>query len=121
MKKINIKGKEYVPIHERILHFRDAFKGWTLLSENLTPDDPERAQFRAWITNDLGQVVATGHAEEKAGSSFINNMSHVENAETSAWGRALACLGIGIDTGIASFEEVGNAIKNDKTSKYPDL
>ncbi len=119
MKKIQLKKKDgtiigdYVPVHERVLYFRgeDAYKGWVLISENLTPGDPDRAQFKATVINDLGLIVGTGHAEERAGSNFINETSHVENAETSAWGRALGCIGIGIDTGIASLEEVGNAVK----------
>ena len=59
-----------------------------------------------------GNVLATGHASEKDGSSFINKTSALENAETSAVGRALGILGIGIDSSIASAEEVGNAVKN---------
>ena len=37
---------------------------------------------------------------------FINKSSYVENCETSAWGRALANFGIGVDSSIASAEEV---------------
>ena len=44
------------------------------------------------------------------GSSNINKTSYVENCETSAIGRALAMLGIGIDTSIASANEVSDAI-----------
>ena len=57
-----------------------------------------------------GRVVATGHAHEERGSSNINKTSFVENCETSAIGRALAMLGIGIDTSIASANEVEDAI-----------
>ena len=56
--------------------------------------------------------MATGLAQEKENSSFINKTSFVENCETSAWGRALGNLGIGIDTAVASAEEVKNAILN---------
>jgi hypothetical protein len=41
---------------------------------------------------------------------MINKTSYVENCETSAWGRALACIGIGIETSIASSNEVQMAI-----------
>ena len=44
------------------------------------------------------------------GSSNINKTSYIENCETSAVGRALAMLGIGIDTSIASANEVTEAI-----------
>jgi len=118
MKKIQLKNKkgeivgDYVKVNQRIMHFREneAYKGWQLVTEILTPEDSERCLIKATIINDLGIIVATGHADERLGSNYINNTSHTENAETSAWGRALACLGIGIDTDIASYEEVGNAI-----------
>ena len=64
----------------------------------------------ATVTSDLGIEIATGHAQEYRGSSFINKTSHVENCETSAWGRALENLfGTGSDS-VASFDEVANAI-----------
>ena len=53
---------------------------------------------------------ANGFAQEDKSSSYINKTSYVENCETSAWGRALANLGIGIDTSIASSNEVSMAI-----------
>ena len=63
---------------------------------------------------------ASGHAEERRGSSFINKTSYVENCETSAWGRALGNFGIGLDTSVASYDEVANAIKNQTTkAKVP--
>ena len=61
-------------------------------------------------------VVAQGHAHEEKGSSNINKTSYVENCETSAVGRALAILGIGIDTSIASANEVQDAIAKQETS-----
>ena len=41
---------------------------------------------------------------------MINKTSYVENCETSAFGRCLAALGIGIETSIASANEVQMAI-----------
>ena len=66
-------------------------------------------------------IRATGHAEEYMGSSYINKTSFIENCETSAIGRALGLLGIGIDTSIASAEEVSNAISNQKEDSRPWL
>ena len=66
---------------------------------------------KASVLSPEGKVLAVGHALEEKASSYINKTSFVENAETSAWGRALAAFGIGIDgTGIASASEVLNAI-----------
>jgi hypothetical protein len=56
--------------------------------------------------------LATGYAQEKESSSFINKTSYIENCETSAVGRALGFCGFGIDVSVASYEEVANAINN---------
>jgi len=110
MKKIEIKGKEYVMVNERIMYFRENFKDWSLTSELIGNKDGV-VIFKATIVDPEGNIKAVGHAMEKEGAGFINKTSHIENCETSAWGRALGCLGIGIDTSIASAEEVGNAVK----------
>ena len=62
-------------------------------------------------------MAATGHALEDRRSSFINKTSHIENAETSAVGRALGNLGIGIDNSVASAEEVEMAIALQNTKE----
>ena len=109
MKTTMIKGKEYVMVNERIAYFRENFKDWAMTSE-LTIDG-NKAIVKATISNSLGEIKATGYAMEVEGAGFINKTSHIENCETSAWGRCLGNLGIGIDTSIASAEEVGNAVK----------
>ena len=112
MKTINIKGKNYVMVNERLKEFREneAFKGYSLISEiiNLTEDS---CVIKATILDTEGKIIATGLAQEDRASSMINKTSFVENCETSAWGRALGNLGIGIDESIASAEEVDMAIK----------
>lgn len=49
---------------------------------------------RATISDETGRVLATGHAEEIRGQGNVDQTSALENAETSAIGRALAALGI---------------------------
>lgn len=112
-KTTNIRGKEYVEVHERIKFFRqeDQYKDWTIMSE-FTVLDSEQCVCKTTIADATGRVIATGHAHEVQGSSNINKTSYVENCETSAIGRALAVIGIGIDTSIASANEVQNAIAN---------
>jgi uncharacterized protein (DUF3820 family) len=66
--------------------------------------------FRAKVYGDT--LLATGTAYEKEDSTFINKTSYIENCETSAVGRALGMAGFGIDTSVASAEEVQNAIAN---------
>ena len=110
-KTTNIRGKQYVEVNERIKYFRqeEQYKNWTIMSE-LTALDSEQCVCKATIADASGRVIATGHAHEVQGASNINKTSYVENCETSAIGRALAMLGIGIDTSIASANEVEDAI-----------
>ena len=110
LKTVNIKGKEYVEVNERLKHFRSTLKDWRLTSDIVGLDE-KRCVIKATVWDDNGNIRATGHAYETEGSSFINKTSFIENCETSAWGRALANLGIGLDTSVASFEEVANAVK----------
>ena len=122
MKTVNIKGKEYVEVNERIKYFRSSenYKGYSLETELINLDNGT-VTMRAVIKDVSGRVIATGFAQEKESSSFINKTSFIENCETSAWGRALGNLGIGIDSSIASADEVQNAIENqENTVKPPD-
>lgn len=114
-KTVDIKGKEYVEVNERVKYFVREYVGWSIETELLSNVD-EICVFKATIKDENGRVMATGHAYEKESSSFINKTSYIENCETSAVGRALGFLGIGIDTSIASSDEVANAVKNQPSS-----
>jgi len=113
MKTINIKGKEYITVNERLKHFRTepTFKGWQI-SEQLVHIDEKEGIFKVTISDTKGVEMASAHSQEYRDSSYINKTSFVENGFTSALGRALGYLGIGIDTSIASANEVQNAVKN---------
>jgi len=110
MKVVNIKGKSYVEVNERLKYFREHFKGYSLLSEIVELTD-ERIVIKSRILSPDLIEVANGLAYELAGSSFINKTSYIENCETSAWGRALANFGIGLDNSVASADEVSQAIE----------
>jgi len=71
------------------------------------------------IRNKDGNIVSTGYAQEEKTSSFVNETSFVENCETSAVGRALGFLGIGIKDSIASADELVVAISNQKKTTKP--
>ncbi len=116
MKTVDIKGKDYVMVNERIKHFRAEYHDHSLTSRIVKLEDGI-CVIKATVRDQNRHVVATGHAYEMEGSTFINKTSYIENCETSAWGRALGNLGIGIDTSIASSEEVGNAIAQQDTGK----
>ena len=115
LKGIDVKGKNYIEVNQRIKAFRMLYPEGTIETEILFMADGV-ITMKAKVLND-GKLLATGTAQEKESSSFINKTSFVENCETSAVGRALGMLGIGIDTSIASAEEVLNAINNQDNSK----
>jgi len=110
-KTTKIKGKEYVEVNERIKFFRqeDKYSGWGIRTE-FPVLDSEHCVCLCTITDTNGFIVAQGHAHEEKGSNMINKTSFIENCETSAVGRALGIMGIGIDTSIASANEVSDAI-----------
>jgi hypothetical protein len=110
-KTTNIKGKDYVEVNQRVLFFRkeSKYEGWTIENE-LVAIDSETCIVKSTIRDTNMRVIASAHAQEDRTSSMINKTSYVENCETSAVGRALAMLGIGIETSIASSNEVAMAI-----------
>ena len=110
--KIEINGKTYQTVAYRLAEFRKQFptaSQWDIATECLHRDN-ETVVFKATIISPEGKAVASGHAEEKRDASFINRTSAMENAETSAIGRALAAAGF-IGSEFASAEEVALAIQ----------
>jgi len=110
LKGIDVKGKDYVQVNDRVMAFRELFPNGTISTE-LISNDNGVCVMRTIVT-DGERMLASGMAYEKETSSFINKTSYIENCETSAVGRALGFLGIGIAGSIASAEEIQNAIKN---------
>lgn len=120
LKTVNIKGKDYVPVNERIKAFRQEYPLYSLTSKIIELDE-KRVVMIAEIKDESEKVVATGHAYEDAGSTYINKTSYIENCETSAWGRALANMGIGVDTSMCSADELANALKNQDNTAPTDF
>lgn len=114
LKTTDIKGKEYIEVNQRIKAFRQLYpEGF--IKTTLVDDAGGRCVFRAEVgyfsdKYETEIVLGTGTAYEKESSSYINKTSYIENCETSAVGRALGMVGLGIDTSVASAEEVTNAI-----------
>lgn len=105
----NIKGKEYAEVNQRIKAFRMLFPMGSITTEIISLADGV-CVMRATVCDEDGHILGTGTAYEKENSSTINRTSYIENCETSCIGRGLAAIGIGIDTSVASAEEVQNAI-----------
>lgn len=112
IKTTDIKGKEYAEVNQRIKAFRMVYPEGSIETKVLKLDGGVcvmQAEVR-----DFETILGTGTAYELEGSTFINKTSYIENCETSAVGRALGMAGFGIDTSVASYEEVQTAIENQK-------
>lgn len=118
IKTTDIKGKEYAEVNQRVKAFRMVYPNGGITTDIISLENGV-VTMRAIVTNGEGSVLATGTAQEKETSSYINKTSFIENCETSAVGRALGFCGFGIDTSVASYEEVANAIKNQETKNEP--
>ena len=117
---VDIHGKQYATVNERIQELHEAYEASSSITTEVIPSE-NHGVVRVRATLTLIEKVEgmeshtntyTGHAEEEYGSSMINKTSALENAETSAVGRALAFAGFSTDASIASADEVANAIAN---------
>ena len=120
---IDFKGKNYVMVDQRVMAFRKLFPDG-FIRTNLVSNENGVCFMKAMVgytSEDREDVIlATGWAYEKESSSYINKTSYIENCETSAVGRALGFLGLGIEGGaICSAEELANAINNQKKNDKP--
>ena len=118
LKRTNIKGRDYIGVNQRVLAFWEMYPNGRIMTEKLA-DDGKRCDFKATIYASDGDVLTTGHAFEFQGAGLVNKTSYVENAETSAVGRALGFLGIGATESIASADEVKAAIEHQELLEEP--
>lgn len=109
IKLTDVKGKAYAEVNQRIKAFRSICPNGSIATE-IVRDGDGICIMKAVVSDENGNVLGIGHAYEREGSTYINKTSYIENCETSAVGRALGMCGIGIDTAIASAEEVQNAV-----------
>lgn len=125
---MDIKGKDYVLVNERIKAFRMLYPEGFITTEIVSNVDGVcvmRARV-GYYANGGTVVLGTGTAYEREDSTYINKTSYIENCETSAVGRALGMLALGVDTSVASAEEVQNAVNNQpkaevKETRQPEL
>ena len=106
--------KDYVDVKERIRLFYGQHPDGRLVTGEVSltnePDGVPRVMVQAFAYRDKDDGhPGVGHSWlALPGTTPYTRGSEVENAETSAWGRAIAALGIGIDKSIASANEVAN-------------
>ena len=118
---MDINGKYYVLVNERIKAFRMLYPEGFITTELVSNVDGVcimRARV-GYYEGGSTVILGTGTAYEKETSSYINKTSYIENCETSAVGRALGMLGLGIDMSVASAEGVQNAVSNQPKQEAP--
>ena len=85
-----LKGKDYLPVQQRVLWFREEHPDWTITTEFVILNE-KAALAKATIVDDKGVTIATAHKyEDLEGFAFFH-----EKAETGAIGRALALCSYG--------------------------
>ena len=103
--------EEYITVESRIEEFWQKYPHGRILTEVWALDPPETVKrmvvMKATIYLDAtSQPATTGWAKEREGTLGANLTAFLENAETSAIGRALANLGIATMKGRVSRQEM---------------
>lgn len=109
-KAIKIKGKDYIQVKDRILFLSDEYDGkYSIETEYQYFQERKMWVVKATLT--LNDKKYTGLAQELESDDYkqVNHTSALENAETSAVGRACAMAGIGVLDSIASIDEINKA------------
>lgn len=105
-------------VKDRVMVFRKNHPEWALITQIVENNESTGSVvFKVIIEDENGRIRGTGHAHEFKDdkTSMVNKTSHLENCETSAIGRALASLGIGIESSYATYDEV--LIAKDKETR----
>ena len=104
--------KDYIDVKTRVAEFYQRYPDGRLVTEQAfgttEPDDVPRVWVKAlaYRTADDPHPGTGWSWMVLPGSTPYTRGSEIENAETSAWGRAIGALGIGIAGSIASRDEV---------------
>ena len=121
MKTINIKGKDYFQVAERVKKFRADYPNFDMSCE-MIHFDGKQVVIKFSVTSGCKErgdyrIHAEDLAHEVLASRGVNQTSFVENCSTSAIGRCLANFGIGIDKGYASADEMRGAFEGEAQAK----
>lgn len=117
---ISIRGNEYVLVKDRVNAFNEAHPNGSINTKIVKFDDTN-VVVRAVVTPDVTKPERkfTDYAAEIVGGEGVNKTSALENCSTSAVGRALAYMGIGVVDSIASADEMNKAGVSDRKATQP--
>lgn len=113
MKTINIKGKEYVPVVERVKELHRLYHKVSITTDVVETGERVSVKATVSVLDSEGHTsVYTGHSQAEYGKGMMGGVA-LEVAETSAVGRALGFANIGLIDGIASADEMRKVKHND--------
>lgn len=118
-KAINIKGKQYVLISDRVLAFNENYPNGSISTELVSQASDDLVVIKATVLPDYNypQRIFTGYSQATWGDGVVNKTAALENCETSAVGRALGFMGIGVIDSIASVDEINKATSQPEYKK----
>ena len=119
-KAIDIKGKKYVLVSDRIIFFNENYKKGSITTDIIKNEDKEIIIKATVIPDVTIDRRFSAYSQAIKGDGYINETSALENAETSAIGRALGFMGIGVIDSIASVDEITKATNTDILQKAKD-
>lgn len=120
-KAIKIQGKSYVLVSDRILYFNETYKDGCITTDLVKYEDKQIIIKATVYPEWLQGRNFTGYSQSIEWQGYINKTSALENAETSAVGRALAMMGIWVIDSIASVDEINKAKGAEATKPVDQL
>lgn len=99
---INLKGKEYVQVKDRVIYFNENYPNGKIATSIITSNG-DMVTFKCKITPDIATPTRyfTGHS-----FGTLQEVKAFEKLESVAVGRCLAMMGIGVIESIASADEM---------------
>ena len=113
-KAIDIKGKKYVLVSDRVQYFNENYPNGSIITNLVSEPTSEMIIIQAIVRPDIKESMRqfTAYSQAVIGDGMVNKTAALENAETSAVGRALGFMGIGVIESIASADEMHKARVN---------
>lgn len=118
-KAVKIQGKDYILVSDRVLYFNETYPNGGIMTVLVSEPSSDHIVMKAIIVPDWTNPERqfTGYSQAVVGQGMVNKSAALENAETSAVGRALGMMGIGVIESIASADELNKALGASSTHK----